>query len=123
MNKMFVLLILLFAAGYAQAQVGLTWSDDFSQTTKSETIDGFSALHPSGSTYAINAFGNFELTNNLAPISSQDLQAPLGIFCNLDLNLDQNLPFKLRFRLGEYHYTQYLEYGIENFLSRSNEIK
>ena len=33
----------------------------------------------------------------------------LGIFCRLDAGLDKKLPYKLRFRLGEYHYSRQLE--------------
>lgn len=47
------------------------------------------------------------------PIAFKE-QPELGLFCKLDANMDSKLPYRLRFRLGEYHYVQALE-GYEQY--------
>lgn len=107
MNRVlcFVFLMVVMGPGAMSAQVGMSWNEGLSELLKKKNIrsvQNFSALQ-----------GNSRvLFSEKRPATfSPTQQEELGVFCNFDLNLDKNLPFKLRFRLGEYHYTRRLEYG------------
>jgi len=125
MKWIFSLFALLLFTGIGKAQIGLAWSEALSNSVQEENVGEkrYSAFNANQKPYKIYALEKAEIGNSSTTLVDNNMQAPLGIFCNLDLNLDQNLPFKLRFRLGEYHYTRQLEYEIDNFISRSNEIK
>ncbi len=102
-------LLMCFTLICVQAQIGLV-----SIPKSNQTIEKSTSFSTSKTFQISNGLDKYYVLNGLDEGVTMEIeQAPLGIFCKLDKSLDQKFPFNLRFRLGEFHYTNGLEYGDE----------
>lgn len=109
-TKHFHIIVVLLLFSYAViGQVGVQSIPKSSQTIVPTAT--FTLTTTFQVTNALDKY--YQLGGEDQAIAMQIDQAPLGLFCKLDKSMDQKLPMKLRFRLGEYHYTNGLEYGDE----------
>lgn len=95
------------------AQVGVQWPADWSIEDTSQ--GSFNEIQSLAQLEQVSLLEKYQVDYSQRSLLVQSVeQDPLGVFCKLDANMDLKLPFKMRFRLGEYHYTNGLEYGIGN---------
>lgn len=110
MRKFFFHIIFIVLFNHqALGQVGLVVDHEPWRMVEKESVQEIEFININ--TWRRN-FGEVE-TGGLKIDASPTLDFDTGWFCKLDANLDLKLPYKLRFRLGEYYYTRNLEYGSE----------
>ncbi len=108
--KQFVILCISFLSIVeSNAQVGVQTIP----TSNQENSIADSFLSPSSFQISSSIDKYYNLVGSEDDVALTIEQPTLGLFCKLDKSLDQKFPFNLRFRLGEYHYTNGLEYGDE----------
>jgi len=113
-----ILLCVVFSWTTGLAQVGLK------SIPKSEIKENTNnAFYASNTFQIINSLEKYNTIEGTSDDLTMNIeQPPIGMFCKLDKSMDQKLPFQMRFRLGEYHYTNGLEYGDELGRRAANEL-
>ncbi len=105
--KLLFLNLLLLGAFPMQAQIGLSIQmalDQIVSTTKAPVLALAKTPTPA-------PLPNPPLSMIQQSIPSSYSYDHLGVFCKLEVQLEKKFKLPMKFRLGEVHYTEQLEYG------------